>query len=47
MPIIKIEIIANWPLTVKSARSTAKPFGLSMLERSAKEIKTMMATRIK
>ena len=47
MPIIKIEIMANWLLTLKSARSTAKPFGLSMLERSAKEIKTIKATKIK
>lgn len=46
MPIIKIEIMANWLLTVKSARSTAKPFGLSTLELSAIEIKTIKATNI-
>ena len=46
MPIIKIDIMANWLLTLKSARSTSSPFGLFTLERSAKEIKTIKATKI-
>ena len=47
MPITKIEMIANCFDTRKSARSTSKPFGLSIELRSAKEIKTISATKIK
>ncbi len=46
MPMIKIDMMANWLLTLKSARSTANPFGLSTLDLSANEIKTMKSTKI-